>query len=932
MADLQSTIDLIFNGIDQASDVARKVSGEVGGLANAAKTASQPLVEMSGKLAIVQVGITALAGVIGSLAFNESREMQSSLAELNKQLDESDGSAEQYGRTLETLALKYGENNNELVKSAADFKAAGYDIGTSIELVKGSLDLAIAGSIETSTAVDIMNRSLAGFQVPAKDVVATSKLIGDNLNKAADITKSSFSELAKGFADLSPIAKQTGLSVQETVAILTEVIDVFGSGSEAANGLKSGFLSLVDPSKESAKAMADLGVEYKNSDGTLKSVKQILSELAPAFSNVDESQKLAAASAIFGKDQAAKMVQVMVTYGDAMQRASVLTKEAGGSIENEVNKQLALTEIAVKRADEAFRQLLQSIGDKTESGLIGSISDLAIAFRDVVRSGDLDPLFSALNSQLGEIESLFKTVANNLPAAFSGVKFDGLLVALGELKSSAKVALEALFGPIDLTTVDGLRNALQKIVDLLEGLTRITSGELGGLAPFLAGINKMAQGFLDAEGSTKGFVGTLLGLGVGVNAASGYLDSINTALLSIIALGPKTAAAASSITSEIGLLAAGLAGPQGIAIALGAAAAAIVTFLVPADQLADYAWPDWLAGYSGATPGTAAADIAEGFASLSARIKQLVSDADKVPAALDKTTPIVNADNAISEIRRFEEEVQRGKDEYDDLINFMAKPVPINSWDGVLAKLSNIEPESNNARQAISDLSAEIEKKLVVKGDFSFGEEPIKNLKKTWDENGNPVFSAIDNATIKATGSFAAFGSSVGESAKKVEEATKKSEDFQVKMEQIASNERIKNIEAIVSINTERLKADTERVKATFSSIDTTIKSTGDLLGSLFGNLVGTDDPFKSSKIESQIALENERRQKALDIQKQLAEAEIERIQAQTRALDRGDAILKIDGTGLEPELEAFMWKILKKIRVRANAEYSDYLLGLATT
>ena len=44
------------------------------------------------------------------------------------------------------------------------------------------------------------------------------------------------------------------------------------------------------------------------------------------------------------------------------------------------------------------------------------------------------------------------------------------------------------------------------------------------------------------------------------------------------------------------------------------------------------------------------------------------------------------------------------------------------------------------------------------------------------------------------------------------------------------------------------------------------------------------------------------------------------------------DAILKIDGTGLEPELEAFMWKILKKIRVRANAEYSDYLLGLATT
>jgi len=39
--------------------------------------------------------------------------------------------------------------------------------------------------------------------------------------------------------------------------------------------------------------------------------------------------------------------------------------------------------------------------------------------------------------------------------------------------------------------------------------------------------------------------------------------------------------------------------------------------------------------------------------------------------------------------------------------------------------------------------------------------------------------------------------------------------------------------------------------------------------------------------------------------------------------------LIKIDGTGLDLELEAFMWKILEKIRIRANAEFSDYLLGV---
>lgn len=72
-------------------------------------------------------------------------------------------------------------------------------------------------------------------------------------------------------------------------------------------------------------------------------------------------------------------------------------------------------------------------------------------------------------------------------------------------------------------------------------------------------------------------------------------------------------------------------------------------------------------------------------------------------------------------------------------------------------------------------------------------------------------------------------------------------------MEKIASNERIKNIEATVSLNVEQLKADVERVKAAFASIDTTIESTGDLLGGLFGNLVSTDDIFKREKLSRKL-------------------------------------------------------------------------------
>lgn len=926
MANAQSTIDLIFNGVDRASEVAKKVSGSLGDLSNSAQDISQPFADMADRLSVVQAAMAALAGVIGTVAFNESAKFEASLASLQKQMDANEGSAQQYVGQLRELALRYGENGNALVESAADFKAAGYDIETSIALVKASMDLAIAGGVETARATDLMNRSLAGFDVPASEVITVAGRMGDVLNKTADITKSSFSELAEGFAALSPIAKLTGLTFEETAAILSKVIDVFGSGSEAANGLKSGFLSLVDPSKESAAAMLAVGVNYKNADGTLRSVKDTLGDLGRAFEGLTESQKLQTASIIFGKDQAAKMVAVLSDWGGAMKLSARIAAEAGGSIEKEVGGKLALAETAVKRADEAFRQLAETLGNQfrdSTAGVIGSIGDLAIAFRDVVESGRLEPLFVALREHLGGLETLFKTIAQNLPAAFDGINFNGLLSALSDLKTQAGVALEALFGPIDLSTVDGLRNAMQKIVDLVTALTQVTAGELGGLAPFLKGIRELASGFLDAEGSTQQFVGRLIGLGSGLNAAAGYFDAINTALLSFIAFGPKLAAIPATLSAISAGFSAFAASSAGLALGIAGVAAGVgvltfeLTRLSGLDQtLNDVLAPDALAG-KGATLGTALYDLAESMG----LVKGAVENAD---------TPIRQVSDSLRQQVDAARETRESITAYLDAQESAAKQTHDTSAE--TERLVNVWRqlgyEYDVATGKISKLNDALDFKPlpdnIVTGAY------LTNIEGAVAVNQALVrsYSQISGETVKATGAFAGPGEAAKKQAEQVDEAIKKSQEYQLKMEELASNERIKNIEAVVTLKTEGLKADAERVKATFSSINESIKSTGDLIGSLFGTLKDADS-FTQAKIYSQIADENRRREEALQLQKKLAEAEIERIRAQAEALARGDAAIKIEAGGLEPELEAFMWAILKKIRVKANEQFREYLLGL---
>jgi hypothetical protein len=61
-----------------------------------------------------------------------------------------------------------------------------------------------------------------------------------------------------------------------------------------------------------------------------------------------------------------------------------------------------------------------------------------------------------------------------------------------------------------------------------------------------------------------------------------------------------------------------------------------------------------------------------------------------------------------------------------------------------------------------------------------------------------------------------------------------------------------------------------------------------------------------------------------------LIQAQIDLTESKASAIDRGQPLISITGEGLEPELEAFMWRILEKIQIRAAEDDAQFLLGIA--
>jgi len=136
-----------------------------------------------------------------------------------------------------------------------------------------------------------------------------------------------------------------------------------------------------------------------------------------------------------------------------------------------------------------------------------------------------------------------------------------------------------------------------------------------------------------------------------------------------------------------------------------------------------------------------------------------------------------------------------------------------------------------------------------------------------------------------------------------------------------------KSLEWKAKVDIAQAEAAAEGIKAAFGSVGTGITSTGDLIGSLFSTMKsGSADAWE---IEQQVRVENERRTQEFLLQERLTNAQISNIEAKTKAMERGDAMIKISADGLQPQLEAFMWAVLEAVQIRANESGSEYLLGM---
>ncbi len=324
--------------------------------------------KIKGGLAGTAGKIASIGGVIaaafGVKAVGEAIKFEDALLDLQKVLSDSDGPATQFTKKAKEMALVYGVSAAKVLQSASDFKQAGFEVGEAFDLTENSLKLVVASELEAEEAATLLVQTLNGFKSPASEA---SRLI-NVLNATSEKYATNVKELGFGMRDIAGIAKKAGFSFEETAGLLTPVISVFGSGTEAAQALKSGLLKLISTQKPVVDELGRLGIHQRELneqtgeyDGKLRSAKDILLDVSEAFQGMNENQKLATTGILAGTLQAGKMSEVFDGIGLSVEVTNNALKNTD-SINKEVETRLKASSTQLDRLKTGFNNMAQAIG------------------------------------------------------------------------------------------------------------------------------------------------------------------------------------------------------------------------------------------------------------------------------------------------------------------------------------------------------------------------------------------------------------------------------------------------------------------------------------------------------------------------------------------------------------------------------------------
>lgn len=335
--------------------------------------------EVGGKVSEVGQGFTrnvtapiVAAGTVGAAKFAE---VDKTMTLTNATMKNSKAEADLLNSAMKTAAANSTFGMSDAATATLNFARAGLNAEQSAAALAPAMNLAAGEGGNLDTVSGGLVATINGFHGSFEDAGKYADVFANACNNSAlDVNG-----LSSAMSVAAPIFSSAGYNVKDAALYMGVMANAGIDANVAANSLKTGLARLVSPAKSGSAMMEKLGISVTNADGSMKDSITIQKELHDKFKDLSESEQIAAASAIFGKNQMAPWLALINTapedvnnlntalsaQGTTTEMANSQMSGFGGSVE----KLKSSVDVAATSFGEALAPAILAVSDKVQGAV-----------------------------------------------------------------------------------------------------------------------------------------------------------------------------------------------------------------------------------------------------------------------------------------------------------------------------------------------------------------------------------------------------------------------------------------------------------------------------------------------------------------------------------------------------------------------------------
>ena len=268
--------------------------------------------------------------------------------------------------TMDTLSALAKQMGSETAFSASEcaealnyLALAGYNTQEMCDTLPTVLNLAAAGGIDLASASDMVTDAMSALGMGTDE--ATTMV--DQMAKTSSTTNTSVAQLGDAILTIGATAK----SVKGGTAELNTALGILANngikGAEGGTHLRNVILSLQNPTDKAAASMEQLGVDVYDSEGNMRSLNDVLSDLNTSMDGMTAAEKSNIIATIFNKTDLAAVNALLANTGESWDTLQQSITDSGGAAQQMADTQLDNLQGQLTILKSALEGLAISIGE-----------------------------------------------------------------------------------------------------------------------------------------------------------------------------------------------------------------------------------------------------------------------------------------------------------------------------------------------------------------------------------------------------------------------------------------------------------------------------------------------------------------------------------------------------------------------------------------